>query len=938
MLLNKRSELTHILTLEHPDIVLISEVLPKNFNFAIQRVEVEMNGYMCFSNCFDSDISGRRGIIIYVKAELGAQEISMTSEQKAAIESVWIEINLKDKEKLLAGCVYRSPSSTFENTKMLYQTVLDLTKDKAYVLVTGDFNQPDVDWVNETALGNKATAFMEFFRDSFLHQHVKSPTHYRGDQNPTLIDLVMSSEENMVTNLTHEAPIGKSHHHVLKFDFVCSTTASNINKGQRYNYRMADFDKLRKCVENSKLMNKIQDKNLTEVWNSIKETIETATEECVPKISSRPLVGKRKTPVWWSETTKTKICKKREAYRKYLQTLDNGDYLRYAKARNQAKTACRKAIQDHEKSIARDAKRNPKAFFAYAKSKMKVKEGLADLKDSDGNTISSDKEKANLLNAFFCSVFTNERMQDIPNCTKPKVNSSLKDITFTYEMVLEKLKNLDPSKSPGPDGLHPCILKELAKQLAEPVAFLFNKSLSEGKLPNIWKDANVTPLFKKGEKYKTSNYRPVSLTCVLCKVMESLIRDRLVDYLIEQELLSEFQHGFIAKRSCTTNLLVALDAWTKYLDTNVPVDAVYLDFAKAFDSVPHQRLIRKLESYGVNSQLLAWISDFLLGRRQRVKVNGCFSEWAPVSSGVPQGSCLGPVLFVVFINDLPDVVSSMCQMYADDTKVFSRADSDDFTAQLQRDLDNLVNWADKWQLRFNADKCHILHLGHNNPHHEYRMRKHDTDETVLLQVVEEEKDLGVLVDQDLKFSKHVESQVNKANKILGLIRRSFTHLDKDSMRRLFTALVRPHLEFSNVVWAPRFQKDKVLIENVLRRATKIIPGFRNLNYEQRLRKIGLPSMQYRRDRGDMIEAYKYTHDMYFANKELLHLDSSSTTRGHKLKLCKERCSHNLRQNFFSIRVVNKWNQLPEDVVDAPSLLTFKCRLDAFYEAYKYCVQ
>ena len=279
--------------------------------------------------------------------------------------------------------------------------------------------------------------------------------------------------------------------------------------------------------------------------------------------------------------------------------------------------------------------------------------------------------------------------------------------------------------------------------------------------------------------------------------MESIIRDKAVEYMESNSFLSECQYGFIAKRSWTTNLLAVLDRWTESLDRRTPVDVVYLDLSKAFDSVPHHSLLLKLKSYGTGSSLLAWIKDVLLGRRQRVGVNGTYSGWPPVTSGVPQGSVLGPVLFVIFINDLPNIVNSLCQMYADDTKVFVKVEKESI-AKLQQDLDMLVEWADCWQLRFNADKCKVLHLGQNNPKQTYSMKQHCAGERVTLGTSEGEKDLGIPMDSELKFSKHVEEQVNKANRILGLIRRSYEQLDKESMNLLFTALVRPHLEFGNV--------------------------------------------------------------------------------------------------------------------------------------------
>ena len=399
----------------------------------------------------------------------------------------------------------------------------------------------------------------------------------------------------------------------------------------------------------------------------------------------------------------------------------------------------------------------------------------------------------------------------MPEFEDRHVKTELGDIVFIKDIVIKKIET-DPSKSPGPDGMHSSVLKELAEELAEPLAMIFTKSIEESKLPDTWKEANVTPLFKKGNRSKPSNYRPVSLTSVLCKVMESIIRDKIMEHTEQNKLLSSCQHGFVPKRSCATNLLHALEKWTTALDTGRPVDAVYLDFAKAFDSVPHQRMIAKIESYGIKSKVLNWIRDFLIGRQQRVSVKGMYSDWSNVTSGVPQGSVLRPVLFVIFVNDLPEILESWCTMYADDTKVSSTVQTESERQTMQADIDKLVDWADKWQLRFHADKCKVIHIGRNNPKQDYTMRLHYSQDRAKLETSQCEKDLGVMVDNELKFSRHVEAQVAKANKILGLIRRSYQFLDKESLRLLFTALVRPHLEFNNVAWSPRFQKDKNLIE------------------------------------------------------------------------------------------------------------------------------
>jgi ribonuclease P/MRP protein subunit RPP40 len=367
------------------------------------------------------------------------------------------------------------------------------------------------------------------------------------------------------------------------------------------------------------------------------------------------------------------------------------------------------------------------------------------------------------------------------------------------------------------------------------------------------------------------------------------------------------------------------------MDMGLPVDVIYLDFAKAFDSVPHKRLLIKLQGYGIQDDVCGWIRHFLVGRRQRVQIGGTMSDWAPVTSGIPQGSVLGPILFVIFINDMLGVIKSFLELFADDSKIFRALRNIDDRALLQDDLDNVDDWSVIWQLRFNAGKCKVLHIGSSNPQYTYTMTKNK----VVLETTDLEKDLGVNIDAQLKFSKHVEMQVNKSNRILGLIRRSYEYLDAESVKLLFCALIRPHLEFCNVAWSPRLIKDKTIIERVLRRATKMVSEVKELPYEERLARLRIPSMSYRRARGDMIEAYKYLHGLYSASHNPLVLDESSITRGHSLKLKKRFCKTSTRQHFFSYRVVDSWNNLPSSVVEAPTLNCFKGRLDRVWSEYMY---
>ena len=263
------------------------------------------------------------------------------------------------------------------------------------------------------------------------------------------------------------------------------------------------------------------------------------------------------------------------------------------------------------------------------------------------------------------------------------------------------------------------------------------------------------------------------------------------------------------------------------------VDAIYLDFAKAFDTVPHRRLLGKLESYGIRGSILNWINAFLIERSQVVKVNNTESKPAHVLSGIPQGSVLGPVLFVIYINDLPETVQSDI-LFADETKVMCTITTREDSCTLQNDVDSLQQWSQKWLLNFNVDKCHVLTVGKfENIKHTHRYRIHECE----LDHVFEEKHLGVHIDAELKFVEHMLAKIKKANSIVGLIHRSFSYLDNKIFKRLYTTFVRAHLEYASAVWSPHLIKHINMIENVQKRATKLVDGLHDLDYPERLKRV-----------------------------------------------------------------------------------------------------
>ena len=380
-------------------------------------------------------------------------------------------------------------------------------------------------------------------------------------------------------------------------------------------------------------------------------------------------------------------------------------------------------------------------------------------------------------------------------------------------------------------------------------------------------------------------------------------------------------------KSCLSNLLEFLDEVMSFVDKGVPVDVVYLDFQKAFDKVPHKRLLHKLEKFGVAKGLVKWIGEWLSNRKQRVVIDGVCSEWESVWSGVPQGSVLGPILFVLFIDDIDKNVASKVLKFADDTKLLGRVDGEENRRVIQEDLRKLFGWSQDWRMLFNVDKCGVMHLGY------YNERKDLMLGDVVLGVLKEEKDLGVMMQDDLKVAKQCNKAANTANRMLGMIKRNFVSRGREILLPLYKSVVRPHLDYCVQAWRPHFMKDISRLEKVQRRMTKMVTGCGEMSYEERLVSLGLMTFEMRMKRADMIEVYKIMSGKEKTDESIFFERSKLGTRGHSMKLRKRGFESDVGKFSFANRVVDEWNGLSQHVVEAESLGVFKGRLDHHLRSY-----
>ena len=483
------------------------------------------------------------------------------------------------------------------------------------------------------------------------------------------------------------------------------------------------------------------------------------------------------------------VKKKAKLHKKAMKTKQWDSFLEHQRK-------CRKAFRQAEWKYVNEKiqsgleENNSKPFWKYIKSKKSDNLGVSPLR-SKGKLHSDDKEIAEILKKQFSSASTiNKPSSETMPPVKLNISKSLTHITVDPKGVEKLLTDIKPHKANGPDEIPNLVLKTCATALAPGISLLFQKSLDSGVLPKDWTDANITPVFKKGDRHAAENYRPVSLTSVLAKTLEHIVCHALHKHFDEHDILTNLNHGFRKGHSCTTQLTITVDHIAQYIQKGFQIVIGVLDFTKAFDTVPHDRLPHKLHCYGVRGELHTWIQSFLCKRKMRVLVNGEASAEATVDSGVPQGTVLGPLLFLVHINDLPDRVSSSVRLFADDCLLYRPVSSPEDAAALQKDLNALECWSADWGMQFNAKKCYILTVNNKGFNYFYQLNNH------ILQNVTNNPYLGLLLSDSLTWSNHINTICKKASSTLGLLRRNLGQCTTSCRRTAYIALVKSMMEYS----------------------------------------------------------------------------------------------------------------------------------------------
>ena len=730
-----------------------------------------------------------------------------------------------------------------ENLNRFLDSIAALFTCDSSVVWFGDFNFPDIvfseiDNMPTSCRGEYSTVFTDFVLECALQQFVHSPT--RGDK---LIDLVFSNDAFSICDLKVSSPFSTSDHNSISCLLYCGETSRQQRSAAAgYSFKRADWEGIGVELASINWNDILDNRSCEELWAAFYETITNVVDNHVPRCTNKRGVSSRKQ---YPKIIRRLQSRKLIIWRKWQTDRNNRlPKTRYSEVTRQ----CRQAIYEYnvktEESLV-DAN-NIGKFYDHVNKKLATKSSIGVLKNDQGSYVTDPTEQAEMLNSYFATTFVDD------NGALPEFPSRVDDdtfiayIAFNSQDISKKLNKLRENSAYGPDSLPPSFLKRTSKFISRPLSFLFESSFLNAYIPPIWKEANVKPIHKKGNANCASNYRPISLTCSIAKVMESIVHEQLMAYLVANNLISKHQHGFLAGRSTCTNLLDSLQDWILALKDHLSIDVAYIDFSKAFDSVVHPKLLHKLAGYGIQHELLLWIKSFLENRTQRVVIDGHFSNTVPVRSGVVQGSVLGPLLFIIFVGDVTDLLGTTLgtKLYADDLKLYTRVKLDE-PGSLADGLTRLEEWSVKWQLGINESKCSVMHIGNGAWNIPYSINK------ILLPSVDKVCDLGVTYDNKLSFGDHIGNVVSRAYQRIYLIFRSFVSKNVELLKRAYITYVRPLLEYCTPVWSPHLIKNIGKIENVQRYFTRRLLPKNNDGYTDRLMLLGLETLELRRLKFDL---------------------------------------------------------------------------------------
>lgn len=826
---------------------------------------------------------------------------------------------------LLIISVYRPPYNDLTYMEALCNTIESLILDhpNSIIWIAGDINLPNINWSDWSTHSNNysvtlSNLFTELLISTGFSQLVDSPTRHNN-----ILDIFATNRPSLVTKC--EVVPGISDHEAVHVETQLKVVTVHSAPRQVLLWDKADFqyinDVMLRHASDFVSANSL-DTPINHLWSAFKSICSECVKLVPYKLSSR---SHSKAP-WVTTYIKRLSRKKQRLYNKARVTNSASDWSAYSDFKRHTHHECRRVRNQYLKHLLDpDSGNGCKRLWTYIKSRRQEHIGIASL-EANNTIYTDDLDKANILNNYFSTVFTEEDTSHIPSLENG-LYPTIDPLHITVDGVSRLLHDLEVHKACGPDMISPRLLKETASNIAPMLTLIYQTSLKQCMVPTDWKKALVVPIHKKGARTCPANYRPISLTCIPCKIFEHIIYSHIFKHLNAHDILSEEQHGFRKYHSCESQLISTIDDFAVHIDSGAQIDTILLDFSKAFDKVPYQRLFAKLAYYGIRGKLLDWAKDFLSDRSQVVILNNASSHPSKVLSGVPQGSVLGPLFFLLYINDLPGHVSSKVKLYADDTLLYRVINTPNDAVILQQDLDSLSQWAHQWQMIFNASKClHLTITRKSSPiQSKYFISNH------AIQQVTSAKYLGITITNSLSWSEHITNITNKANSTRAFLQRNLNHCQIAVKSACYNTYVRPILEYASTIWSPYLSCDINRVEMVQRRSARFVYNdfLRTSSVTSMLGNLKWPPLKQRRTIAKLTMFYKIINNLISIPHS--HITRSpALTRGHNIKFIQLAAITNTYLFSFFPSTIRLWNSLPNYVVNSNNLNNFKLNLDNYF--------